>query len=94
MLPEHVLKSILENLGKMEGVKGVVITTTEGIPVHSTFSPEITEKISAFAASLLDKAKKMVKEVGGTRVTFIVLDTSSGELLIASEQEYVIAILR
>ena len=94
MIPEDLLKSILENLGKMEGVKGVVITTVEGIPVHSTFSPEITEKISAFAASLLEKAKNMIKEIGGSKITFITLDTSSGELLIAAEQEYVIAILR
>ena len=70
------------------------ITTVEGIPVHSTFSPEITEKISAFAASLLEKAKNMIKEIGGSKITFITLDTSSGELLIAAEQEYVIAILR
>ncbi|MHA1594515.1 MAG: roadblock/LC7 domain-containing protein [Candidatus Baldrarchaeia archaeon] len=94
MLSEDVIKSILENLGKMEGVKGVVITTTEGIPVHSTFPPDVTEKISAFAASLLGKAKEMIKEVGGAKVTFITLDTSEGELLISSEQEYVIAILR
>jgi predicted regulator of Ras-like GTPase activity (Roadblock/LC7/MglB family) len=94
MLGEKMFQKTLESLGKHEGVKGVIVTSKEGLPISSTMDSEKTEKISALITSLVGKAKSVVKEIGEGPLKFLTIDIENKEVLVAPEEECVLIVLR
>jgi len=94
MISQKWIKDTIERLSGHKGVKGVVITSSEGIPLSSTLSSDETEKIAAFVTSIVDKAKKIINELGTGKLNFLTVDASKKELLIAPEKDYILVVLR
>jgi predicted regulator of Ras-like GTPase activity (Roadblock/LC7/MglB family) len=94
MIGEKMFHKTLESLGKHEGVKGVIVTSKEGLPISSTMDADKTEKISALITSLVGKAKSVVKEIGEGPLRFLTIDVENREVLVAPEDEAVLIVLR
>ncbi|WXG43180.1 MAG: roadblock/LC7 domain-containing protein [Promethearchaeati archaeon SRVP18_Atabeyarchaeia-1] len=94
MINDKVFHTTLESLTKHEGVKGVIVTSKEGLPISSTMDRDKTEKIAALITSLVGKAKSVVKEIGEGPLRFLTIDVENKEVLVAPEDEAVLIVLR
>ncbi|MFW9985586.1 MAG: roadblock/LC7 domain-containing protein [Candidatus Odinarchaeota archaeon] len=94
MIGGKALKDSLKRLGAHEGVRGVIITNMEGLPISSNLNAETTEVISALVTSLVGKAKRVVDELGEGGMNFLTISTPKGEVMVAPEEDYILIVLR
>ncbi|MFW9830468.1 MAG: roadblock/LC7 domain-containing protein [Candidatus Hodarchaeota archaeon] len=94
MIGGKALKDSLKRLGAHEGVRGVIITNMEGLPISSNLNAEKTEVISALVTSLVGKAKRVVDELGEGGMNFLTISTPQGEVMVAPEEDYILIVLR
>jgi len=94
MIGEKDIKPILKKLQQFEGVKGVIISTNEGLPVSTTLNTEVAEKASALITSLVGKAKSVVKELDEGSLKFLTITTEKGEVHVAPEEDYLLIVLK
>ncbi len=85
MISQEKLQAILQRLRAQEGVRGVVVTTMEGLPLSSDIDPDTTESVAAIITSLVGKAMDAVRELKEGNLSFLTLDTSKGQINIAPE---------
>ncbi len=96
MISQKQFEETLKKLEGHPGVRGVIITSNDGLPISSTknLSIEMRESVSALVASLVGRAKAVVTELEEGELNFFTLDTSKGEILVAPEADYVLIVLR
>ena len=85
MITQEKLQMILARLKSQEGVRGVVVTTMEGLPLSSDLDPETTENVAAIITSLVGKALDAVRELREGSLSFLTLDTNKGQINIAPD---------
>lgn len=85
MISQDKLQEILNRLKAQEGVRGVVVTTMEGLPLSSDLDADTTENVAAIITSLVGKALDAVKELKEGNLSFLTLDTSKGQINLAPE---------
>lgn len=85
MISQEKLQSILSKIKSQEGVRGVVVTTMEGLPLSSDLDAETTENVAAIITSLVGKALDAVRELQEGSLSFLTLDTTKGQINIAPE---------
>ena len=85
MISQDKLQAILQRLKGQEGVRGIVVTTMEGLPLSSDLDPETTESVAAIITSLVGKALDAVRELREGNLSFLTLDTTKGQINIAPE---------
>lgn len=85
MITQEKLQSILLRLKAQEGVRGVVVTTMEGLPLSSDLDAETTESVAAIITSLVGKALDAVRELREGSLSFLTLDTNKGQINIAPD---------
>ncbi|MFX1509708.1 MAG: roadblock/LC7 domain-containing protein [Promethearchaeota archaeon] len=94
MIGGKALKDSLKRLGAHEGVRGVIITNMEGLPISSNLNAEKTEVIAALVTSLVGKAKRVVDELGEGGMNFLTISTPRGEVMVAPEEDYILIVMR
>ena len=87
MISQDKLQAILQRLRAQEGVRGVVVTTMEGLPLSSDIDADTTESVAAIITSLVGKALDAVRELKEGTLSFLTLDTSKGQINIAPEPQ-------
>jgi predicted regulator of Ras-like GTPase activity (Roadblock/LC7/MglB family) len=85
LISQEKLQEILNRIKAQEGIRGVVVTTMEGLPLSSDLDSDTTENVAAIITSLVGKALDAVKELKEGSLSFLTLDTSKGEINIAPE---------
>ena len=85
MISQEKLQAILQRLRSQEGVRGVVVTTMEGLPLSSDLDTDTTETVAAIITSLVGKALDAVRELKEGTLSFLTLDTTQGQINIAPE---------
>ncbi|MBY8997177.1 MAG: roadblock/LC7 domain-containing protein [Candidatus Thorarchaeota archaeon] len=85
VISQEKLQSILSKIKSQEGVRGVVVTTMEGLPLSSDLDAETTENVAAIITSLVGKALDAVRELQEGSLSFLTLDTTKGQINIAPE---------
>ncbi|MHA1965264.1 MAG: roadblock/LC7 domain-containing protein [Candidatus Thorarchaeota archaeon] len=85
MISQEKLQGILSKIKSQEGVRGVVVTTMDGLPLSSDLDPETTENVAAIITSLVGKALDAVRELQEGSLSFLTLDTTKGQINIAPE---------
>ncbi len=85
MISQEKLQSILSHLKSQEGVRGVVVTNMEGLPLSSDLDPDTTENVAAIVTSLVGKALDAVRELREGSLSFLTLDTTKGQINIAPD---------
>ncbi len=99
MLSQRKFQPILENLLKYNGVKSVVIANEEGFPLayqskDPSFTSDDAEVAAAVFASLVGKANLATKQINRGELNFFTLDLTTGEILVALEQDYIVIAIR
>ncbi|TFF88584.1 MAG: roadblock/LC7 domain-containing protein [Promethearchaeota archaeon] len=95
MINRNIFQATLKKLQQFEGVRGVIVTNIEGLPISSTYETEQTEKIAAHITSLVGKCKNVVgslKKDENDKMSFITITTGEGEILVAPEDEYILIV--
>ncbi|MFW9844114.1 MAG: roadblock/LC7 domain-containing protein [Candidatus Thorarchaeota archaeon] len=85
LITQEKLQKILERLKSQEGVRGVVVTNMEGLPLSSDLDPDTTENVAAIITSLVGKALDAVRELREGSLSFLTLDTTKGQINIAPD---------
>lgn len=85
LISQERLDAILADLTAQEGVRGVVVTTMEGLPLSSDLPPETTEAVAAILTSLVGKALDAVRELKEGSLSFLTLDTTEGQINVAPD---------
>jgi predicted regulator of Ras-like GTPase activity (Roadblock/LC7/MglB family) len=87
LISQEKLQSILSKLKAQEGVRGVIVTSMEGLPLSSDLDAQTTENIAAIVTSLVGKALDAVRELKEGSLSFLTLDTSKGQINIAPDEK-------
>jgi predicted regulator of Ras-like GTPase activity (Roadblock/LC7/MglB family) len=85
LITQEKLQKILSRLKSQEGVRGVVVTNMEGLPLSSDLDPDTTENVAAIITSLVGKALDAVRELREGSLSFLTLDTTKGQINIAPD---------
>ena len=86
LISQERLNSILEQLKAQDGVRGVVVTTMDGLPLSSDLDAETTENVAAIITSLV-KALDTVRLLREGSLSFLTLDTTQGQINIAPDEK-------
>jgi predicted regulator of Ras-like GTPase activity (Roadblock/LC7/MglB family) len=85
LISQDKLQEILKRLRAQDDVRGVVVTTMEGLPLSSDIDPDTTENVAAIITSLVGKALDACRELKEGKLSFLTLDTEQGQINIAPE---------
>jgi len=92
------VKSIIRRFEEREGVRGVIICDSSGLPIDSNMDIEISEEVAAYVTSLIGKGKQVVEALKEGTLKFIRLETSTGEksqeTMVALEENLILIILK
>lgn len=94
MIDVNQVKQIIRRFENKEGVRGVIICDSSGLPIKSNLDMEMTEEVSAYITSLIGKGKQVVNALKEGSLQFIRLETSKGEIMIALEEQLILIILK
>jgi len=92
------VKSIIRRFEEREGVRGVIICDSSGLPIDSNMDIEISEEVAAYVTSLIGKGKQVVEALKEGTLKFIRLETATGgksqETMVALEENLILIILK
>ena len=76
-----------------------MIANEEGFPLayrakNNSFAGDEAETTAALISSLIGRTKNAVERMGRGSVNFFTIDTSSGEILVALESDYIVIAIR
>ncbi len=94
MIDVNEVKAIIRRFEDKEGVRGVIICDSSGLPIKSNLDIDLSEEISAFVTSLIGKGKQVVEALKEGSLKFIRLETGKGEIMIALEANLILIILK
>ena len=92
------VKAIIRRFEEREGIRGVIICDSSGLPIDSNMEINISEEIAAYVTSLIGKGRQVVDALNEGDLSFIRLETSVGgesrETMIALEENLILIILK
>ncbi|MHA1490392.1 MAG: roadblock/LC7 domain-containing protein [Promethearchaeota archaeon] len=94
MIDVGEVKAIIRRFEEKEGVRGVIICDSSGLPIKSNLSIEMAENVSAYISSLIGKSNQVVEALKEGTLQFIRLETSKGEVMVALESNLILIILK
>ncbi len=94
MIDTNEVKAIIRRFEEKEGVRGVIICDSSGLPIKSNLDTELSESVSAYITSLIGKSKQVVEALQEGTMRFIRLETSKGEIMIALESSLILIVLK
>ncbi len=94
MIDRSEVKAIIRRFEEREGIRGVIICDSTGLPIDSNMDINITEEVAAYVTSLIGKGKQVVDALKEGSLKFIRLETSKGETMVALESNLILIILK
>jgi predicted regulator of Ras-like GTPase activity (Roadblock/LC7/MglB family) len=94
MIDTNEIKNIIKRFEEKEGVRGVIICDSSGLPIKANLPTEQTEEVSAYITSLIGKSRQVVNALKEGALKFIRLETSKGEVMVAIEESLILIILK
>ncbi len=93
MIDAKTIKEIVGKFAHIEGVRGVIITDKEGLPIQSDLDMETTENCAAQITSLVGRARSVVDALQEGGLKFLRLETNKGEVMVAPDDAGLILIV-
>ncbi|GAB4321992.1 MAG: hypothetical protein Kow0069_26560 [Promethearchaeota archaeon] len=93
MFDTSQIKAIVKRFNAMEGVRGVIITDQEGLPLSSDLDTETTENVAAHITSLVGRAHNVIEALNEGNVRFLRIETDKGEVMVAPDEGGLILIV-
>ena len=98
MINRAEVKAIIRRFEEREGIRGVIICDSSGLPIDSNMDINLSEEIAAYVTSLIGKGRQVVDALNEGSLNFIRLETSaageSRETMIALEENLILIILK
>ncbi|MHA1254844.1 MAG: roadblock/LC7 domain-containing protein [Promethearchaeota archaeon] len=94
MIDVNEVKAIIKRFEEKEGVRGVIICDSSGLPIKSNLPTDTTEETAAYITSLIGKSRQVVDALKEGSLKFIRLETSKGEIMLAIEEKLILIILK
>ena len=94
MINRQEIKNIIRRFEERPEIRGVIICDSSGLPIDSNLEIQVSEEIAAYVTSLIGKSKQVVEALKEGSLNFIRLETSSGETMIALEENLILIILK
>lgn len=94
MIDVNEIKTIIRRFEEKEGVRGVIICDSSGLPIKSNLPMEQTEEVSAYITALIGKSKQVADALKEGALKFVRLETAKGEVMIALEENLILIILK
>lgn len=94
MINRQEIKKIIRRFEARDEIRGVIICDSSGLPIDSNLEIQDSEEIAAYVTSLIGKSKQVVEALKEGTLNFIRLETSSGETMIALEENLILIILK
>ncbi|TFF87345.1 MAG: roadblock/LC7 domain-containing protein [Promethearchaeota archaeon] len=94
MIDINQVKAIIRRFEEREGVRGVIICDSSGLPIKANLPTEQTEEVSAYITSLIGKGRQVVDALKEGSLKFIRLETGKGEVMVALEDQLILIILK
>ena len=94
MIDINEVKAIIRRFEEKEGVRGVIICDSTGLPIKSNLPIETTEEVAAYITALIGKSEQCVEALKEGNLNFIRLETTKGEIMIAREENLILIILK
>ena len=94
MIDTNEVKAIIRRFEEKEGVRGVIICDSSGLPIKSNLDTELSEAVSAYITSLIGRSNQVVEALQEGTLRFIRLETSKGEIMIALESQLILIVLK
>jgi len=89
------VEETIKRIQSQKGVIGVLVMDTEGRPIRSTLSHEMTNQYAGLLQQLADKARSVVRELdGGNDLTFLRIRSKKHEIMIAPDKDYYLAVVQ
>ena len=92
------MKAIIRRFEEREGIRGVIICDSSGLPIDSNMEIELSEEVAAYVTSLIGKGKQVVEALKEGDLKFIRLETAVGgesqETMIALEENLILIIMK
>ena len=94
MINRSEVKAIIRRFEERDGIRGVIICDSTGLPIDSNMDINMSEEVAAYVTSLIGKGKQVVEALNEGALKFIRLETSKGETMIALESNLILIILK
>jgi predicted regulator of Ras-like GTPase activity (Roadblock/LC7/MglB family) len=94
LIDVNEVKNIIRRFESKEGVRGVIICDSSGLPIKSNLDIEKAEGVSAYVSSLIGKGNRVVEALDEGELKFIRLETGRGEIMIALEKNLILIVLK
>ena len=98
MINRQEVKNIIRRFEEREGIRGVIICDSSGLPIDSNMNIELSEEVAAYVTSLIGKGRQVVEALKEGSLKFIRLETSIGdeskETMIALEENLILIIMK
>ncbi|HEC37660.1 hypothetical protein LCGC14_0690680 [marine sediment metagenome] len=94
LINRQEVKNIIRRFEEREGIRGVIICDSSGLPIDSNLEIQVSEEIAAYVTSLIGKGKQVVEALKEGELSFIRLETSKGETMIALQENLILIILK
>lgn len=90
------IEEIMKRISSHQGVEGIVIVNSEGIPIRSTLTDnDLKNKYAAYMTQLISKARSVVRNIDQTNdLSFLRIRTLQHEILIAPDKEYLLIVIQ
>lgn len=89
------VEETLKRVQSHKGVKGVIIMTSDGIPIRSNLPPEETESYTALVSQLALKAAGVVRTLDDTdELAFLRIRSKKQEIMIAPDKDYILVVVQ
>ena len=71
MINRSEVKAIIRRFEEREGIRGVLICDSSGLPIDSNMEIELSEVIAAYVTSLIGKSRQVLDALGEGTLQFI-----------------------
>lgn len=89
------VEEIFKTLQSQKGVMGIVVATSDGVPIKSTLDATTTTRYSTLITRLCSQARSTLRELDpGNDLTFFRMRTRKHEVMISPDKNYVLIVLQ
>jgi len=89
------IEETIKRIQSHKGVKGVLIMSTEGIPIRSNLSAEDTEVYAALVSQLSIKSSSVIRTLDDTdELSFLRIRSKKHEIMVAPDKDYVLVVIQ
>ncbi|XP_017784071.1 PREDICTED: dynein light chain roadblock-type 2-like [Nicrophorus vespilloides] len=78
-----------------EGVVGIIVINSEGIPIKSTLDNTITVQYAGLISSLAEKSRSVVRDLDPSNdLLFIRIRSKKHEIMVAPDKEFILLVVQ